>query len=96
MSRDMQTTNRYEHSLDSAMRPVRPDGISRRTREHPWDAFLLQRRTAPAATWTPRPLRVSVKTSSETESVATRPLDFLSGVDLAEEHLGQLLDQSIA
>jgi hypothetical protein len=24
MTRDMQTTNRYEHSLDSAMRPVRP------------------------------------------------------------------------
>jgi hypothetical protein len=35
MTRDLQTTIRYEHSLDSAMRPVRPDGTSRRTREHP-------------------------------------------------------------
>jgi len=38
MTRDMQTTIRNEHSLDSAMRPVRPDGTSRRTREHPCDA----------------------------------------------------------
>jgi len=28
VTRDMQTTIRYEHSLDSAMRPVRPDGMS--------------------------------------------------------------------
>jgi hypothetical protein len=35
MTRDLQTTIRYEHSLDSAMRPVRPDGTPRRTREHP-------------------------------------------------------------
>lgn len=38
MPADMQTTNRYEHSLDSAIRPVRPDGTSRRTREHPCGA----------------------------------------------------------
>jgi len=42
MTRDMQTTIRYEHSLDSAMRPVRPDGTSRRTREHPSDARPIQ------------------------------------------------------
>lgn len=40
VTRDLQSTNRYEHSLDSAMRPVRPDGISRRTREHPSDTHL--------------------------------------------------------
>lgn len=38
MSRDMQTTIRYGCSLDSAMRPVRPDGVSRRTRENPCGA----------------------------------------------------------
>lgn len=37
VTRDMQTTIRYEHPLDSAMRPVRPDGMLRRTREHPSD-----------------------------------------------------------
>lgn len=80
MTRDMQTTNRYEHSLDSAMRPVSgpvlvqpwfsPDGISRRTRENPCDARSMRgdsfrrnsvRELRTAATWTSRPLRVSVK-----------------------------------
>jgi hypothetical protein len=80
---DMQTTNRYEHSLDSAIRPVRPDGISRRTREHPCDArsgegaslsrASLSRGCAPRRPGLHDHCGVSVKTSSETESVATRP-----------------------
>lgn len=55
--RSMQTTNRYEHSLDSAMRPVRPDGISRRIRENPCCALPICMRLRAAATRPPRPLR---------------------------------------
>lgn len=83
MPADMQTTNRYEHSLDSAIRPVRPSGISRRTREHPCDApsdegaslsrALSSRVRAPRRPGLHDHCGVSVKTSSEIESVARRP-----------------------
>lgn len=90
--RSMQTTNRYEHSLDSAMRPVRPDGISRRIREHPLlraphfhgphlHEVCARRRHDPHGH-----CGVSVKTSSESESVARRTPDPGEEIDLAEEH----------
>jgi len=89
--RSMQTTNRYEHSLDSAMRPVRPDGIPRRTREHPcvrapiWGISCW--RVAPRGDLEPHVhCGVSVKTSSESESVATRSPDPGEEIDLTEEH----------
>jgi len=87
----MQTTIRYERSLDSAMRPVRPDGIPRRTREHPcvrapiWGISCW--RVAPRGDLEPHVHRgVSVKTSSESESVATCPHDPGEEIDLTEEH----------
>jgi len=63
VTRDLQSTNRYEHSLDSAMRPVRPDGISRRTREPPlrratpllgthcWEVILTGEPLGPPIGW---------------------------------------------
>lgn len=73
MTRNMQSTNGYEHSPDSAMRPVRPDGISRRTREHPCDAHLSKRAARHGDLDPTTTCGVSVKTASEIESVATRP-----------------------
>jgi hypothetical protein len=46
VTRDMQTTIRYEHSLDSAMRPVRPDGMSTTDSRHPGDVATLLERDA--------------------------------------------------
>lgn len=91
MIRDMQTTIRYEHSLDSAMRPVRPDGISRRTREHPCDAppdlgYLLLESCASRRPGRHDHCGVSVKSSSESESAARRSLDPGEEIDPTEEH----------
>jgi hypothetical protein len=111
VTRDLQSTNRYEHSLDSAMRPVRPDGISRRIREHPlrratpllgthcWESIegdlhwrasrlsdLLEILRATGDPDSMTTCGVSMKTSSETESVATRPPDPGEEIDLTEEY----------
>lgn len=74
MTRDMQTTIRYEHSLDSAMRPVRPDGMSTTDSRHPSGAA-----PSPGERHTSRRLRTSshtaecsLKTLDEPAIVATR------------------------
>lgn len=74
------------------MRPVRPDGVSRRTRENPCGArpdvagYLLlescaSRRPGPRAH-----CGANVKTSSETEDAATRPPDPGEEIDPTEKH----------
>jgi hypothetical protein len=96
--------NRYEHSLDSAIHPVRPGGISRRTREHPCGAHPgrvslsralfrepllrepLLRDCAPRRPGAHDHCGVSVRTSSETESVARRSPDLREEIDPTRKH----------
>lgn len=73
VTRDMQTTIRYEHSPDSAMRPVQPDGTSMTDSRHPSGVTPhLERYTSRRPRTSAHTAECSLKTLDEPAIVATR------------------------